>query len=241
MIEQSTGVRSRVTLGEAVGLKDQDVRLDVVGYYPYGKIDRWKIDPAAKGTALQVRRADATDNADPLWLVAGRPTDSVVPIGPAAVEYRHLPTADDVKIATTAAKRLHKLTIDVGGSKQDANVEPGETIDVGATGYSVKIEGFTPGFALSSNDGKQADVLTVLVTKTAGDGATKTFRRTILSGTNQQTDFELNVEGAGPFGKRLRERPARRRHPARLPLQRPDEAAEHRCRHDGQVHPLHER
>lgn len=203
VIEPGTGRRQRVSLGEALGL-DKPVRLDVVGYFPYGTIEKWKIDPAATGTALKIREAKSTDESTARWLVPGRAVDSVVPVGPAAIEYRRLPTQADVDVATKSAEQLHTLTIKVAGTERVDRVEPGDTLEL-ADGYSVKVEGFTPGFALSSNDGKKADVLTVLVTKKNADGGEKTFRRTILAETNVQTDFELGVEGAGPFGKRLRE------------------------------------
>lgn len=198
VIEQGTGQRSRVTLGESLGLdRDRPVRLDVVGYYPYGQAERWKTDPAAKGTALKIRRADSNDPSQSMWLVAGRAADAVVPIGPAAIEYRHLPTQADIDIATKSAEQIHTLTIKLNGTEKAERVEPGETLEL--PGYSVTVEGFTPSFTLSSNDGKRADMLTLLITKAGG----KPFRRTVLSESNQQTDFEIGAEGAGPFGKRL--------------------------------------
>lgn len=196
VIEQNTGQRQRVSLGEALGL-DKPVTLDIVGYYPYGQVERWKTDPNAKGTALKVRRADNADPASSMWLVAGRAADAVVPIGPAALEYRHLPTQADVDVATKSAEQIHTLTITIAGKERTDRVEPGDTLQ--ADGYTIQVEGFTPSFTLSSNDGKRADMLTLLVTKQGG----KPFRRTILNGTNTQTDFEIGAEGAGPFGKRL--------------------------------------
>ena len=199
VLEQGTGQRSRVTLAQALGL-DKPVRLDVVGYYPYGQAERWKIDPSATGTALKIRRADSNDAATAMWLVPGRAADAVVPIGPAAIEYRHLPTQADIDVATKSAEQMHTLTIKLAGTEKQQRVEPGDTLEL--PGYTAAVEGFTPSFTLSSNDGKRADMLTVLITKQGG----KPFRRTILDGSNQQTDFELGVEGAGPFGKRLRDK-----------------------------------
>ena len=202
VVEQTTGNRSRVTLGEALGLK-QDVRLDVVGYYPYGRVDRWKIDPKATGTALQIRPGDHADSPTPLWIVAGRASESVVPVGPAAIEYRQLPTKADVAIQTAAAKQLHDLSIKVGNVAIEDHVEPGDAIVVGDSGYLITVEGFTPNFALSSNDGKTADVLSVLVTKKNADGTEHAFRRLLLSGVDTPTDFDLTPgPGIGPMGKR---------------------------------------
>lgn len=199
VIEQATGNRNSVTLGEALGLKDP-VKLDIVGYYPYGQIERWKTDPNSKGTGVKIRRADSAEDSQAAWLVAnGSAADAVIPVGPAAIEYRHLPAQADVDVATQAAQKLHTLTIQIGATNRVEAVEPGDELTI--DGYKIVVEGFTPSFALSSNDGKQADMLTLLVTPPGG----KMFRRTVLAGSNQQTDFDLNAEGAGPFGKRLRE------------------------------------
>jgi hypothetical protein len=214
-VDVKTDQRSLVSLSQSLGLKDP-ITLDVIGYYPYAAAERWKIDPKINSTGLRVSNADHPETAT--WMVARQAAEAVIPIGEAVLEHRHVPTQADIDISTGAAKRLHKLTITSGEVNETDFVEPGEEIEVGKTGYTIKVEGFTPQFALS--DGKSsADALTVLITHR--DGVTdKTFRRTILSekqGGNEggeapttqpagvQTDFELDVEGAGPFGKRKRD------------------------------------
>lgn len=188
------------TLAEAIGAKDP-ITLDVIGYYPYGETERWVVDPASQKTGLKL----SAGQGEPVWIVASEQGETLIPVADnAVVEHRHLPTAADIDMASTAAKRLHKLSLQVGEIKEEVFVEPGETYEIGQTGYSVKIEGFTPQFTLSSGDAK-ADALTTLITHKAADGSTKTFRRMVLSERDIQTDFELGVEGAGPFGKRLRE------------------------------------
>jgi hypothetical protein len=216
-IDVKTDQRSLVSLAQSLGVKDP-ITLDVIGYYPYATTERWKIDPAVNSTGLHVSNAEHPEQAD--WMVARQAAAAVIPIGEAVLEHRHVPTQADIDLSTGAAKRLHKLTITAGGLNETAFVEPGEEIEVGKTGYTIKVEGFTPQFPTFASGGKEkADTLTVLITHR--DGVTNSsFRRTILSEKQPaegmatqpttppagvQTDFELNVEGAGPFGKRKRE------------------------------------
>jgi hypothetical protein len=207
-VDMKSDRRSIVPLHETLGLTEP-VKLDVIAYYPFAELERWRVDPAVKNVGLRVREIDAPEGTGG-WLVSSQPADAIIPVGEAALEHRHVPTKADVDLSTAAAKRLHKLTIQTPENKQEIFVEPGESVDVAGGAYTVQVDGFTPQFQLS--DGKRsADTLTVLITKkVAPPEVAKPFRRTILSNldpaeTGTQTDFELNVEGAGPFGKRKRD------------------------------------
>ncbi len=190
------------TLAEAIGAA-QPVTFDIIGYYPYGETQGWVVDSAAGNTGLKL----TNPKGNYTWIVASESADAVTAISDRAfVEHRHLDTAADVEIATAAAKKLHKLTVKVGEASQEIAVEPGKTYEI--AGYSIAVEEFKPQWPLSSGQGR-ADALTMVVTHKSADGSATQFRRMVLAGRESsgdaQTDFELGVEGAGPFGKRKRD------------------------------------
>jgi hypothetical protein len=204
VLDEKTKQTQLATLAEAIGAK-QPVTLDIVGYYPYGQTEGWILDLATNNTGLKLTSPEGAAT----WIVGSEAASAGILVSEHAfVEHRHMPGKADVEIAANAAKLTHKLSVRVGDVVQDLKVEPGHSLDIPNTGYTLLIEEFRPQFPLSSGDGS-ADGLTIMVTRKNADGTTTQFRRMVLSGReakgDSQTDFELGVEGAGPFGKRLRE------------------------------------
>lgn len=190
------------TLADAIGAK-QPVTFDIVGYYPYAQSEGWRIDTSVNNTGLRLTSPQGASS----WIVGSDASSSGILVSEHAfVEHRHMPTKADVEMATNAAKIPHKLKVRIGSDEKSVNVEPGDTYEFG--NYTLLVEEFRPQFPLSSGDGA-ADALTFMVTRKNADGTSTQFRRMVLSGRAEkgdgQTDFELGVEGAGPFGKRLRE------------------------------------
>lgn len=197
MLDAKTNQSHITTLGEAIGA-EHPVTLDIVGYYPYAEPEGWVLDPAANNTGLKL----SSDGHSSSWIVASESAKSVIPVSDRAfIEHRHMPSVADVEVAIAAAKKLHKLEVRIGETSRGFEIEPGQTHELVDAGYSFLIEGFTPQFTLSSKDAA-ADAITLLVTQKKPDGTTYQYRRMILSGRDSQTDFELGVDGAGPFGKR---------------------------------------
>lgn len=203
MLEARTNQPHVATLSDAIGAK-QPVTLDIVGYYPYGEPEGWVVDASAGATGIKLMN----EAGDASWIIASESADALIVVSDQAfIEHRHLDRAADVEIATAAAKRMHKLSVKIGESSRDLLVEPGASYEL-ENGYSIQIEEFKPQFPLSTGDGA-ADALTMLVSHKKADGATTQFRRMVLAGREEkgdsQTDFELGVDGAGPFGKRKRD------------------------------------
>jgi len=208
-IDPSGGHEPHVAgLGHTLGLKDR-LTFDVVAYHPYAEIERWATDPAVRRTGLRLRLHDdhgaAAEGGEGVrWLIAGEPNESVLPIGSAALEHRHLPTQADVDLTVGAAQRLHKLTVTLGdGFTQELFVQPGEVHVLGDTGYTLAVEGFAPQFPMSGT-GEPVDTLLLMVERKGDAGPTR-FRRMVLNGRDVQTDFKLDQPGAGPMGQRQKE------------------------------------
>lgn len=140
------------------------------------------------------------------YLVAGDADSERGARGLVEIEHRHLPTQADVDLLIGSASRLHELTLKIGGADGGAAakgeaikrfVEPGERFEIGE--YVIVVEGFVPQFPMSGT-GEPVDVLSLLVERKEGEP--KQYRRMVLNGQSTQTDFRLDVVGAGPMGQR---------------------------------------
>jgi hypothetical protein len=189
----------KTSLKELLKLPDE-LRLDVVGYYPYGKIvSDWIEDAGVDEPAVVLSIANPhTGAAAEFWLVAGDAQHAGTVLGTVELEHRHVREDESIRMVQQVAGKMHQLEIAVGDYKQTIFVEPGTSYDLGTSGYKLAIENFNPAFP--TTDGQVVPLLTMMVTTPK-----TTFRRQVIAGRQTPTDWLLNVEGAGPMGKRQKE------------------------------------
>lgn len=188
------------TAAEAVGAKS--LSFTVVGYWPYANLrERIVDDPAQSrvGFSFNLPDVNTGEPADRI-LSAAIPRNAKIPWGPADIEHRELPDQAAVDALIAGAKSVHTLTFKVGDFEQKSAVQVGDIIQLGNTGYGVRIESFNPQW--ETIDKKIVPKLTFMV---AGPNKL-TYRRMILGdGLARPTDFKLGEPGAGPMGKRQKE------------------------------------
>lgn len=192
---------------------DEPISVDITAYYPYAVIGSTYEQSGGDLTGLRLTlREPDTRQSQQQWAVAEQPTHA---FGTAAeeqvatVRLRHLHRSDELdgESLASAARAAHEISWHVGehGSSDipegTLTLEPGQRVPLGDTGYEVEAVAFLPGFPLFGN-GEPADVLELLVHPPADSPHGKTFRRYIIDGVGTQTDFVLDVEGAGPKGQR---------------------------------------
>lgn len=183
----------------------QEILLDVVAYYPYAQIVTvYEPDPAGQLVGVKVDLPDPhTGRSSTTMLVSADSQKRNFNLGGVTVEHWHLPMFD-VDQFIQQADQMHRLDVAVGDYKQSLFVKVGQTYEIGPTGYSFTVEGFNPSFPLSGT-GEPVKVLTLMVKNTAA-GKESQFRRMVINGRPEiQTDFKLNVPGAGPMGQRQKE------------------------------------
>jgi hypothetical protein len=188
------------TAAEAVGAKSLD--FTVVGYWPYANLRERIVDDAKQsrvGFTFNLPDAETGEPHDRI-LTAGIPRYAKINWGNADLEHRELPDQAAVDALVNSAKAVHTLTFKVGDFEQKSPVQVGDIVQLGDTGYGVKIESFNPQW--ETIDKKTVPKLTFLV---AGPNKL-VYRRMILGdGLGRPTDFKLNEPGAGPMGKRQKE------------------------------------
>ena len=188
------------SLAELVGAKG-DFSADVVGFYPYANVrtDFDRTDPASTVTGVELSMGDPNDPAtmSDWYVVASDPrykldTDHLM-------EVQHVEGDADVatKLREAAGQFFH-LDVTTPGAAVPVGVyvKPGQSIPIGATGYTLKVETYNPAWPMFGT-GVPVQALTMLVTSPA-----QQFRRMVLAGKALQTDFKLNDPKAGPMGGR---------------------------------------
>ena len=187
------------SLADLVGAKG-NLSVDVIGFYPYAKVrtDFDTSDPASHVTGVELSMGDPQDPATVSdWYVVGsdprfrNDSDHLM-------EVQHLEGDADVanKVAE-AAGQLFRLDVAVGTTATiPLYVHPGQTVPVGTTGYTLKIETYNPAWPMFGTH-EPVQAMTMLVT-----APTQQYRRMVLVGKSVQTDFKLGVAGVGPMGKR---------------------------------------
>ena len=209
--EQTRGGRE-MPLTEAVDIDgDEPVYLDVVGYYPYALAGSNYTPGGGELTGLRLTLADPDGPAQRVqWIVAdqdGHPRDDAAEQGIATLRLRHLHRTDELTgdLLASAAQKAHDIAWAVGEGhlhgEDHVQIEPGQTVTLGDSGYTIEAVAAVPGFPLSDGSGT-ADALELLVHPPADSQHGKTFRRYLLDGRHTPTDFVLDVEGAGPKGER---------------------------------------
>ena len=192
------GSGQAATAADLVGAKS--LAFSVTGYWPYAYVrERLQDDASVNRTAFTFNLPDAGDDQPrDRVLSAAMPKFARVPWGEADIEHRELPDAAAVDALVAKAKALHTVTFKVGAFNNTAHVQVGDVIQLGDSGYGVRVESFDP--AWQTIDKQIVPKLTVVVAS-----PTQTYRRMILSGGNKATDFKLGEPGAGPIGKRQKE------------------------------------
>jgi len=195
---QTSQVRP-TSLKELLKLSD-DLKLDIVGYYPYGHIaSDWVEDPSVENPAVVLSIANPHTGAQTeFWLVAADARFAGTVLGNVELEHRHVREDQSLQMVQQVAGKMHQLEITVGNYKETLFVEPGQSYPLGDSGYTLAIENFNPAFP--TTDGQIVPLLTMKVTSPK-----QTFRRQVIAGREVPTDWVLNVEGAGPMGKRQKE------------------------------------
>lgn len=202
VIRKGTDGKEQVTaLYQVMGLKDP-IKFDVVGYWPYGEITSNYIKANGGGgkTAIKV---EAFDNENVLrrriWMVADDASGGHHDLEELEIEHRE--SGDDaVQAITEAVGKIHQLQVTAGGENRTMFVELGRSYKVGR--YEIAVEEFDPAWVTMQGD--RVELLTLMVTPPAATGI-KPFRRQVIPGRETVTDWLLNVEGAGPMGKRQTE------------------------------------
>src|SRR5262249_14140693 len=126
--------------------------------------------------------------------------------GSIELEHRHVPeplAAQLREAATRLQNGAHHLTVTVGDKSINLPVEVGKSYPISGTGYTLSIENFDPAWSMFGT-GELVKSLMITVTSDA-PAPKREFRRQVLEGKDVQTDFELNVPGAPPMGKRQKE------------------------------------
>ncbi len=186
------------TISEELGLKDP-VRLDVVGYYPWATIRTNFAEDANDGTpgVKLVVNDPHTGLESTEWLVAGDSQTASSTLGDVEFEHR-LASAAEIRVARENLEKIHRLDVKIGSFESSLFVEPGKSYPLGNTGYTLDVSDFNPAFP--AMNGEIVKVLTLMV-----HTPTQTFRRQLIPDREKPTDWKLNVEGAGPMGKRQTE------------------------------------
>lgn len=191
-----TEIGPGMKLQQALGL-DKPVEAKITAFYPYADIVTDYAD-APDGTehgvecSLVDAHGEGTGGVS-FWLIGSDPRTVRNMLG-IDFEHRHLPHSFEPSLLQEAVDNIHKLDIKLKDFSQTLSVEVGKDYPLGNTGYTLSITQFDPAFPTMA--GKIVPLLTMMV-KTP----TQQFRRQVIP-DGPTTDWKLNVEGAGPFGKR---------------------------------------
>jgi hypothetical protein len=194
--DQATGNGRKENLAELIGCKGQQLKFDVVGFYPHANTQtEFSIDPASHISGVEITKENQPGKS--WWLVGADPrfrsdNDHFL------VDLRHV-DADPAMVTelSDAAGKLFHLDVTLPNQPvTPLDVQIGKSYAVGTTGYTLKIERFIPNFPMSGS-GEMVSCLTVFVTT-----PTQTFRRMVLQGKPIQTDFKLGDPADGAMGKR---------------------------------------
>jgi hypothetical protein len=198
-----TSASKRLSLKDAYGWKEP-LSIDVVGFWPYAFVNT-SFTTSAESTDVGLRIAMTdphTQQPQETWLMSGDARFASRPVADGAIEAEHRNEPDEniAEGLKNAASQLLPLTYSIDNkSKAEVFVEVGKTYPLGKSGYEVKVESFNPAWPMFGTH-EMVKALIVHV-----KSPTSEFRRMILADKTLQTDFKLDVAGAGPMGKRQTE------------------------------------
>ncbi|MCC7205475.1 MAG: hypothetical protein IT441_10375 [Phycisphaeraceae bacterium] len=197
------------------------VRAAVTGFVAYGDMTTaWvegpsQADDAEANPALTVAIGDINEpSADPVaWqtLLAHTPGQRYFQMQGLSVEYLRQPTEARLAELRAELPANHALIVEVpaSGFRGIYGIEPGQTIDVGQTGYQLTVENVGPygmPFVTPGYEGATDTQATMQVTQ-----GPRTFRRIVMSRFPERSqDFVLapGDPNVGPMGKRVDPDPA---------------------------------
>lgn len=185
------------SLGQELGLPEEP-KISVIGYHPYAEVvTSFEEDDAGKGSVgikLSLTGSNPGQTGEE-WLVAGDAESASSNVFNTTFEHLHVATAEEAKKIADSAGKLHRLDVLVGQAGHTLYVEPGKSYKVGETGYEITVENYLPNWR--TMQGETVDLLTFMV-KTP----TAQFRRQVIPGRANPTDWQLDDPSAGPMGKR---------------------------------------
>ena len=180
-------------LAEMLGIKD--LAIDLVGYYPYARIvEDFSEDGDQAGLKFTVT-APHMGVTQTEYLLCDDPNHSQTIIGSSEVRVIQFGNSDGLGSVADSARNIHKLDITLPDFHEQISVAPGQKYDLAKTGYSITMEGYDANWP--AMDGQRVKLITLMVTRPGG-----AFRRQIIMGRDEPTDWKLNVPGAGPMGQR---------------------------------------
>lgn len=185
------------SLGQELGLAEEP-KLTVIGYHPYAEIlTSFVEDDSGKGSVgvKLTLTDDANGRQGEEWLVAGDAESSTSNVFNTTFAHVHVATTEEAKKIADSVTRVHRLDILAGQTGVTLYVEPGKTYKVGDSGYEITVENYLPNWR--TMQGETVDLLTFMV-KTP----TTQFRRQVIPGRANPTDWQLDDPSAGPMGKR---------------------------------------
>ena len=193
-------------LHEVLGLPGETpITADIVAYYPYAVAGATYEEGSGGKPGMRLTLRDpASGETDVQWIVSGDSGQDEVSVG--TLRLRHVHRSDELtgEALLQAARTAHAVDWKVGEASGEVAIEPGQRLKLGDTGYEIEAVEFLPSFPMAGT-GEPVDTLELLVHAPAGSPHGKTFRRYVLNGLPIQTDFVLDVDGAGPKGQRQTE------------------------------------
>ncbi|MCC7409370.1 MAG: hypothetical protein IT442_15005 [Phycisphaeraceae bacterium] len=197
------------------------VRAAVTGFVAYGELTRaWvegasTADASEANPALTVAMGDihgpSGDLASRQTLLADTPGRRYFQMQGLSVEYLRQPTEERLGELQAELPAHHALIVDVpaSGFRGVYGIEPGQTIDVGQTGYHLSVEAVGPyGMPFVTPGYEEATDTQATVQVTQGP---RTFRRIVMSRFPERSqDFVPAPDdpNVGPMGKRVDPDPA---------------------------------
>ena len=195
------GLPVQESVAEEVGVRG-DLRVDVVGFYPYANIHTSfdTSDPASHVTGVELSMGDPQDpqSVSDWYVVASDPRFRSDSDHLMEVQHRDVDAAEADKVAE-AAGQLFRLDVLLAGHPDATStlyVQPGQNYPLGKSGYSLAVEGYNPAFPLFGTN-ETAPALTLMVTT-----PTQKFRRMVLNGKPGPSDFRLAAPGVPPMKMR---------------------------------------
>ena len=207
-VADANGNKRMENLAHVMGSKN-DLKVDVIGFYPYAEVEPdFVTDPNSKATGVDVTMKWAGDPpaGAPLiphqWTLAGSDAEhdelpeqveiksegqkSLIPIH---LEMQHR-DADNamVEAMSRAVTELFHLDVTLPNQKPiPLDVQIGKSYPVGETGYVIGVQSFDPTFVTFA--GEQVPLMMLQVTTPAQ----QVFRRSIMLGRKDQTDFKIGA------------------------------------------------
>jgi hypothetical protein len=180
-------------LAEMLGIKD--LGIDLVGYYPYARIvENFSEDGDQTGLKFTVN-APHMGITQTQYLLCDDPNHSQSVVGSSDVRVIPFGSADGLGSVAESAQRIHTLDITLPNFHEQLSVVPGRKYELGKTGYALAMEGYDSNWP--AMDGQRVKLITLMITRPGG-----TFRRQIIMGRDEPTDWKLNMPGTGPMGQR---------------------------------------